>query len=151
MKQVFDIVPPSGPAFTATAAVLVVVLVGLAALFAYVIYSAAHVRVEVSSEGVRIHGGLYGRLIPLRDLIVEQARITDLEIDFEHKLSWRTNGIGMPGYQAGWHRMKNGGKALAFVTDRRQVVFLPTRQKYAALLSVASPDQFLEALRAAAR
>ncbi len=151
MKQVFDIVPPTGSAFAVVAAILVVLLVGLAAFFVYVIYSSAHAAVEVSSDGVRIRGGLYGRSIPMRDLVVEQARLINLEADPDHAFTWKSNGINMPGYRAGWFRLRNGEKALAFVSDRRQVVLLPTRQRYVALLSIASPDQFLGALRAAAR
>jgi hypothetical protein len=151
MKQVFEIVPPSGSAFTVVVAVILLVQVGLLALVVYVAHSARYVRFEVSADGLQIRGGLYGRTIPLRDLVVEQARVVDLDTDAEYRLGWRANGIGLPGYQAGWHRMKKGGKALAFVTERKEVVFIPTRRGYSVLLSVASPDAFLYALGTAGR
>ena len=63
---------------------------------------------------------------------------------------WKTNGVGLPGYQAGWFRLRRGGKALLFVTDRTRVVFVPTNEGYSVLLSVPDPDVFLRTLRAAA-
>ena len=151
MTQVFEMIPPAGPAYAITAAATVVLLVGLAGFLAYVFHSSSQVRFEVSSEELRIRGGLYGRSIPLEDLVLDEAKVVDLRTETRYALSWRTNGIRVPGYQAGWHRMRKGGKALVFVTDRQQVVFLPTRRNYSLLLSAASPHEFLGALHAAAR
>ena len=72
----------------------------------------------------------------------------DLTAEREYRPSWRTNGVGLPGYSAGWFKLSNGQKALAFLTDRTRVVYLPTRAGYVLLLSVASPQEFLRALRA---
>ena len=41
-------------------------------------------------------------------------------------------------------RMKT--KALLFVTDRRQVVYLPTTEGFSVLMSVSEPDRFMHAL-----
>jgi hypothetical protein len=151
VKQVFELVPPSGWAFTVTTTVLLVVMTGIAILFAWMTWSVRQVRFEVSSEGLRIRSAFYGRSVPLQDLVVEQASIVDLRTDGQHQLSWRTNGIGLPGYSAGWFKTKSGNKALAFVTARDRVVSLPTRQGYALLLTVAKPGEFLDALRSTAR
>jgi hypothetical protein len=151
MKQVFELVPPSGWAFTVTTTVLLAVMTGMAILFAWMAWSARQVRFEVSSEGLRIRSAFYGRSVPLQDLVVEQASIVDLRTDGQHQLSWRTNGLGLPGYSAGWFKTKSGDKALAFVTARDRVVSLPTRQGYSLLLTVAKPGEFLDALRSTAR
>ncbi|MGD0201292.1 MAG: PH domain-containing protein [Bryobacteraceae bacterium] len=151
MKQVSELVPPSGWAFTVTTTVLLAVMTGMAILFAWMAWSARQVRFEVSSEGLRIRSAFYGRSVPLQDLVVEQASIVDLRTDRQHQLSWRTNGIGLPGYSAGWFKTKSGDKALAFVTARDRVVSLPTRQGYSLLLTVAKPGEFLDALRSTAR
>ncbi len=58
----------------------------------------------------------------------------------------RTNGAGLPGYQAGWFRLQSGEKALVFVTDLERVVYVPTNEGYSLLLSVEEPDEFLDAL-----
>lgn len=147
MKQVFPIIPAS----TAPWIVLVpafVVLLGLVALFVWFAYSSRHVRFEVSSDGLKIAGDMYGRMIPGQDLITAQARILDLTKDTDYALARRTNGTGLPGYRAGWFRLRNGEKALAFVTDTKSVAYVPTRAGYSVLVSVAEPGRFLEAIKA---
>jgi hypothetical protein len=147
MKQVFPIIPAS----TAPWAVLVPVLallIGLVVLFAWFAYSTRHVRCEVSSDGLKIAGDLYGRTIPGRELIAEQARVLDLTKDTDYALARRTNGTGLPGYKAGWFRLRNGEKALVFVTDPKSVAYVPTRAGYSILVSVAEPARLLEAVRA---
>jgi hypothetical protein len=102
----------------------------------------------VGEEGLKIVGDVYGRTIPARELIADQARALDLTLDRDHALALRTNGVGLPGYRSGWFRLRNGEKALVFVTDARRVVYIPTRAGYSVLASVVEPDRFVEALRA---
>ena len=40
-------------------------------------------------------------------------------------------------------------RRLAYLTDRRRVVYLPTRDGYSILLSVREPQAFLDALKTA--
>jgi hypothetical protein len=147
MKQVFPIIPASAGPWTVLIPVFVV-LIGLAVLFAWFAYASRHVRFEVTGDGLKISGDIYGRMIPGRDLITGQARVLDLTKDTDYALARRTNGTGLPGYRAGWFRLKNGEKALVFVTDTKRVAYVPTRAGYAVLLSVAEPGRFLEAIRA---
>jgi hypothetical protein len=148
MKQVFAIVPAAGGTafWTAfgTLAVISVVLFGTMVLFAYMAYSLGNVRVEVSEEGLRITGDIYGRRIAAPDLVAGEARRIDVGQDPEHRLSGRTNGIGLPGYRSGWFRLRNGEKSLVFVTDTQRVVYIPTRLGYSVLLSVAEPAAAIE-------
>ena len=52
-----------------------------------------------------------------------------------------------------WHLLtttitvKDGERALCFLTRKDSVLYLPTRQKFALLLSLSAPDQLLEALK----
>lgn len=147
MKQVFPIIPASSGPLTVLIPVCILML-GLMVLFTYFVYSSRHTRFEVSADGLRITGDLYGRMIPARDLITEQARVLDLTTEKGYALSWKTNGTGLPGYKAGWFKLKNGGKALVFVTDPRRIACIPTRAGYSVLLSVAAPEQFVEAVKA---
>jgi hypothetical protein len=146
MKQVFEMVPPSGSGFPFVAGILLAFFAGMLVFFAYLFHGSSRVRFEVSEAGLSVNG-LYGRHIARADLELERAAGLDLTADREHGLAWRTNGVGMPGYQAGWFRLKNGEKALVFVTDKRRVAYIPTRRGYSVLLSVASPSDFLAALR----
>jgi hypothetical protein len=104
--------------------------------------------VELGPEQLEIRGSLYGRRIPRSELELDGARVVDLTQASPLRLGFRTNGIALPGYSVGWFNLKNGERALAFVTDRRNVVYLPTRNRYALLLSVPKPEAFLEALAA---
>jgi hypothetical protein len=60
---------------------------------------------------------------------------------------WRTLGTGLPGYQAGWFRLRDGQKALVYLTDRSRAVYVPTTEGYGLLLSPEYPDRFLAALK----
>ena len=149
MKDVFTMVPAgSGPLWFF--AVMAALLLGLLALFGSFVHSAQATRYEMSADGLRILGGIYGRTIPLADLAADEAKAVDLARERDLQLRIRTNGVGLPGYQAGWFRLRNGGKALAFVTDRHRVVQIPTRTGYILLLSVTKPEEFVRALRQAA-
>jgi len=147
VKQVFPIVPAGAGAPWTTAAIALL-LVGLLFLFGYIFYSSRYSTFEVSAEGLRIRGDLYGRLVPRGVLRLEQARVLNLNTEREYALSWRTNGIGMPGYSSGWFRLKNGEKALAFLTTRDSVLYLPTSEGYSVLLSTPEPQALLAALQA---
>jgi Bacterial PH domain len=147
MKQVFDMIPPTGSGLSIFSGGIFFLLAGALALFAYIIYSSWHIRFEVSPGVLKIRGGLYGRSVPLSDLVLDRARMLNLQEDTEYGLSWRTNGIGLPGYKAGWFKLKNGEKALVFITDPRRVAYVPTRRNFALMVSVASPAGFLDALK----
>jgi len=124
-----------------------VLLVAMIALLAYMAYASRHTRFEVSTAGLRIVGGFYGRTIPLGTLAADRARVLDLDRDAAYRFGWRSNGVNMPGYRAGWFRLKNKEKALVFVTDPHRVVYIPTRDSYSVMLSVETPEMFLEAVR----
>ena len=147
MSQIFPMVPASGKALW----VIAVIVVPLAALFGYIAYASRHARFEVSETGLRIHGGLYGRTVPAASLVCNGAKAVDLKADPSLKPALRTNGIGLPGYQAGWFQLKNGEKALVFLTSRSSVAYIPTRDGYALLLSVRNVPAFLSSVRKVCR
>ena len=145
--QVFTIASSTGrpvwvlaPAFVVVAiAIGVLVLVSLASRSA---------RFEVSSEGLRLRGDLYGRFVPTGALEIDKAHRVDFGASPELLPARRTMGTGLPGYQSGWFRLKNGEKALLYLTDRTKAVYVPTTEGYGLLLSPDDPDGFLGALAA---
>ena len=151
MAETFPMIPATSKPFWILIPILVVLFAGLLVLFAYIAYSSQNVRFELSDEGLRLRGDLYGRLIPASALISEQARKMDLTESREYQPRWRTFGTGLPGYRAGWFRLRNREKALLYVTDARRVVYIPTRDNYSVLLSVAEPERFLQALSGISR
>lgn len=146
MIEVFHIVPASGRAL-GIFAVILAFLLGMAALFGYFTHASRSARFELSGEGLHIRSALYGRMIPARALVAEEARLVDLDVEHELQPTRRTNGIGMPGYRAGWFNTRRRGRALLFVTDPRSVVYLPTRDGYGLLLSVRRPQEFIRTLQ----
>lgn len=91
-----------------------------------------------------VRAGFYGRTIPRSSLRLENAQEFSLAERNEFAPRWRTNGIGLPGFRAGWFRLRNGEKALLFLTDPFHVTYLPTTAGYVLLLSTAG---LLAALR----
>ncbi len=145
MAQTFPIAPAPGSTFWVLGP-LSLLLLGLTASLFYFAHSARHVRFEVSSEGLRVRGDLYGRFVPAASLVAGQAKQLDLTFDSAHRPAIRTNAIGLPSYQAGWFRLGDGEKALVFLTDRKQAVYVPTREGYSLLLSPAEPQAFIASL-----
>jgi len=128
-------------------AVLLVLMIGLAGLFAYLTWSIRNTRFEVTGEALKLSGDLWGRAVPLSSLDLDRARRVNLSADSELRPRRRTMGTGLPGYAGGWFRLANGEKALVYLTDRSRAVYVPTDAGYALLLSPTDPDGLLEALR----
>ena len=146
MNEIFNIAPASTKplVFIGIFGTLMLFILGL---FCYIVYSSRHTTFEISEQGLSIRGTLYGRMIPTGAFIPEEARQVNLRSDSMLRLRRRGNGIGLPGYQAGWFRLSNGDKALVFVTDPSRAVYLPTRKGYALLLSVERPEAFLQSFQ----
>jgi len=104
-------------------------------------------QVEVTSNELKIRGSIYGRTLARADLVLDAARGVDLSREPSLLPVRRSNGIGLANYQVGWFRLKDGERALCFLTRKDSVLYLPTRQKFALLLSLSAPEQLLEALR----
>jgi hypothetical protein len=128
--------------------VLVVgVLVGTLALLAISLRGAQAARFEVVGEGLRLRGDLYGRIVPREQLVLDGARRVDFAGEPGLLPKWKRVGTSLPGYQSGWFRLRNGEKALLYLTDRARAVYIPTTAGYSLLLSPLDPDGFLDALR----
>ena len=102
---------------------------------------------EVRNDGLEIHGDLYGRFIPTSHLKLQDARRVDFQQDGTLRPRVRTMGTALPGYQSGWFRLRNGEKALVYLTDRTRAVYVPTSEGFSVLVSPTDADGFLAALR----
>ena len=149
-SQVFTIVAGNNGPFWMLAGLTMFLLV-LVGLFAWLAYSSRNMRFEVSADGLRIAGGMYGRMIPVASLKIDETRVLHLGCDRQYQMRWRTNGAGLPGYAAGWFKLRNGEKSLCFVTDQTKVVYVPTTEGYSVMMSVAYPESFKSALAEIAR
>lgn len=146
MTESFPIAPGHVRMLWIALPALLIALAGVGAL----VYSLAGARAshfEVSPAGLRLRGDFYGRLIPPNALDLRDARVVDLQAEPALTPAIRLVGTSIGGYQAGWFRLRNGTKALLYVTDRSRVAYVPTNQGYAVLLSAADPDALLASLR----
>lgn len=126
---------------------LLLLLVAVAGALAYSFSAARTARFEVSPAGLRLRGDFYGRMIPGAALRLDEARRIDLGVETRLAPRIRIGGTGLPGYRAGWFRLRNGERALLYVTDRSRIAYIPTRTGYSVMLSVADPDALIESLR----
>lgn len=126
---------------------VIVILLGAMLLLVTSTRGAQSSTFEIGPEGLRLRGDLYGRLIPKAELRTDLARRVDLTREDGLRPKWRRIGTALPGYQSGWFRLRNGEKALLYLTDRTRAVYVPTTAGYVLLLSPADPDGFLSRLR----
>lgn len=150
MTDVFPIVPAAARTLWILIGVLALVFAGILGLVVASAQGATKARFELSADGLRIRGDLYGRLIPASSLQGGAARVVNLRTERELAPRIRTMGTAVPGYGAGWFRLRNGRKGLLYLTDRTRAVHVPTSEGFDLLLSPQEPDRFVARLRAIA-
>ena len=143
--EIFPMIPASSRTlwFLGAISLLLLALVGL---FSYIAYSSRTVQFEVSEEGLNIRGGFYQRLIPAESIIIAESKHIDIGKESPYKPMGKTNGIDLPGYDSGWFKLRNGEKALLFITNPSRVAYIATREGYSVLLSVQDTERFLQYL-----
>jgi len=149
--EIFTIAPADSRAFWLIGLIPLLVLVLVSGILFASFRASRTATFEVSSEGLRLRGDWYGRLIPADRLVRGMARRVDLEATPDLAPRRRTLGTGLPGYQAGWFRLRNGERALLYLTDRSKAVFVPTTEGYGVLVSPSEPDRFVAAVNQFAR
>jgi hypothetical protein len=111
-------------------------MIGFDVLFVGIVVWAVQRRsLTLTPVTLSIRAGFYSRTIPLESLRVHDGLITSL---FEHRElapRWRTNGIRVPGFQAGWYRLAKAEKSFVLLTDPRVVTYLPTSEGFSLLVS----------------
>lgn len=143
--RVFPVVPAHASAFWVILAIAAFLLM-LVALFGRIAYGARHARFEVTEQGLLVKGGIFGRFIRKESLLRVNAKIVNLNLEWQYRPRLKTNGIGLPGYQEGWFRLRSGEKALLFLTERSRVVYLPTKEGFSVLLSTGQPEELLRSM-----
>lgn len=95
------------------------------------------------------HGRCCQHRVPLTELNLSHAAITDLSFDPGNQPRKRLAEPGCPRRDSGWFLLRNGTRAIVFLGDPKNVVRIPTHSGYTLLLSVPEPLQLLDRLRAA--
>ena len=149
--EVFTIAPADTRALWLIGLIPLFVLVLVVSILWASINGARSATFEVSPAGLRLRGDWYGRFIPADHLVRGMARRIDLVTASELTPGRRTMGTGLPGYQAGWFRLRNGERALLYLTDRSKAVYVPTSEGYSVMVSPSEPEKFLEAVNTLTR
>lgn len=145
--DVFQIAPASSNSMWGLLIIPAAILLLVTGVIGAAVSGARSSRFEVSPDGLRLRGDLYGRLIPARALQVDRARRVNLAEDSGLEPVRRSMGTGLPGYRSGWFRLRNGERALLYLTDRDRAVYVPTTEGYSVIVSPSDPDAFLASLR----
>ena len=143
MTEVFAIAPVQGRVGWIIVGFVALLLVGVMVLLLMTVRGGHASRFEVSAEGLRLRGDLWGRHIPASAIKGAEARVVDLSASPELAPSWRTAGTALVSYNSGWFKLKNGEKALLYLTDRHRVAYVPTTLGYSLLLSPQDADRFV--------
>jgi hypothetical protein len=144
--DVFTITPASPKPLWFLAVACVLLLVILLALV-YTAYSSRNSHVAIEGDRIKLTGDFWGREIPFELLDIPGARILDITGNTDYSPRRRTFGTGLPGYASGWFRLRNGEKALIYLTNRSDVVYIPTLDGYSLLLSIEEPERFIATLQ----
>lgn len=123
-----------------------IVLVVCAGAWLWLRRLVARVGVRLVGDVLRVDGGVARRDFPLSSLARNGLDVLDLDQRAELKPMLRTWGIGLPGLQAGWFRLRNGDKAFCVLTARQRVSVLRAGDGTCVLLSLADPRPLRDAL-----
>lgn len=113
----------------------------MAAVIAWIWRGTARIGATVAGGMLIINTGIGSRRVPLAHLRTAGLRVIDLEERPEFRPRWKKWGSSMPGFQAGWFRLRNGESAVCLLLDRRRVSYLRSDDGVTLLLSLARPDQ----------
>jgi hypothetical protein len=140
--------PASGTALVLIAAGVLVTVVPLA-----IVLQRSLRRLLVSFDGhvLEMRVAWYRLRVTVAEIDVAHARIANLDEHVELRPSLKTNAFMLPGYQAGYFRLRDWRrKAFLMLTSRQRVLVLPLHDKRTILLSLRQPQKLVDALRAAA-
>jgi hypothetical protein len=143
LTKVFEHLPagkgPPVPALYLSIAIAVI------ALF-FVLRILLRTRVYIEQGELVVNYGIGSRRIPLSSLRKHGLRKIDLAQHTELKPFVRTWGAGMPGFHAGWFRLRNGERALCVLLDRDRVSYLRSDEDNMSLLLSLEHPETLHAL-----
>jgi len=122
-------------------------------IFIYALFGNWRIVFTIANSKLHIARTAFGKSIDISSLDLENAKIIDLDEDANKDLRSedRSSGVGLrtdtPSNQAGWFRLQNQEKALLFITNNQNVLYIPTHDDYVLMLSVENPEKFLTSLK----
>ena len=124
---------------------LLIIFLILTGLFAGILYSIKNSSISIKDNEIIIKTLFYGRKIPVNDILINEIKKINLSENKEYNISLRTNGIGLSNFYSGWMKLNNGKKALVCLTNKENVLLIPTND-YVVLFSMEKAEEFIKTI-----
>jgi len=116
-----------------------VILIGIFIIIMMI--SSKHYLLEINDQNILIKSVFYNTNIALTDIEIDKVKKINLN-ESDIKIDSRLNGIGLPGLLVGWFSSSQGRLKL-YVSDKNEVVYLPTRLNYTIMFSTNKADALI--------
>jgi hypothetical protein len=137
----YSMIQPKGSVYIVPV-ITILFLLGFIAVMIGATVSLKRTNILIGNREIIIHSFPYGKKIPVENILVNEIKAINLNDDKEYGIMLRTNGISLPNFRSGWMKLKNGKKALAFVTGKEKVLLMPTKD-YVVLFSMEKIEEFI--------
>ena len=146
------IIPPkdTNTVITMIIIVMAAIIIPLVFLTFGIIDSMRNTTLALTENELIIKSLFYGRKVPIENIFIDEIKQIDLDVNTEYAATLRLNGIFVPQFRSGWMRLKNKEKALVFITDKNNVVLIPTKE-YLILFSMSNIDEFINKITMSTR
>jgi hypothetical protein len=111
-----------------------------------VILTIKNINISIKDKEVIINSFIYGRKIPIENILVNEIKTINLTQNKEYNPYIRTNGISIPNFHSGWMRLNNGKKALIYLTNMENVLLIPTKN-FVILFSMEKSNEFINKIK----
>ncbi|MCL2919971.1 type VII secretion protein EccB [Shewanella litorisediminis] len=135
------------PMTKTASAVATGIILAVVGLLGWIFIGALSPEARLEQDKLVLDLPAYSRTIPVSSLRLDEARVVAGSDANAPKLGFRTNGVGMPGYNLGWFRLKgDDAKALVSVTGDDPLLIIPVDEGYTLVLSTPDGAALLAAL-----
>ncbi len=117
-----------------------VLLICFCIFFVMLSFSAQSYHLEVKDGMLNIQSIFYNTHIGLDKIDIKNIRMVNYDA---LEISSRSNGIGLPGLKIGWFQ-GIGKKYKLYVTDKENVLLIPTYEKYNILFSTTQGKKIID-------
>jgi len=100
-------------------------------------------KITVFDDSLKISIPFYARTVLLSAVDAQQIAVVSFDDHKGYKPSFRTNGLGVPGYGVGWFLLRDGTRALVAIGSADNAVYIPTSEGFSILATIENPDSFV--------
>jgi hypothetical protein len=125
----------------------IIIVVSALLVFAFLVLDRSkHVRFEVADGRLFVRGDIFCWRFPLSSMNLGPAVVLDLTQWSDFKPRRKIIGTSMPGYQSGEFLLRNGRRAIVFLSDMSRVLCILMDDGKFLLLSCRDPEGLLALL-----